>query len=464
MRTLLLTALLAVAGTAQAADGALDDAFGTDAEFPGFGFYLNPYGTGLTSGVAVVRQAPNGQLYVFGSVNDGPNTGRISLRRLDADGYPDFGFGDSGLRTYQRPCTGGYVSDAQIDAQGRLWASFAGCPDFTLYRFTASGDLDTSLLGSGVLTIPFDLGDDNMDSARRIALTPEGGVIVAGFAAAAPVQRLAIAHYTGNGQPKPGFGVNGKVDFTADLLFNAVKGLYLMADGRIVVEGRYAPNPLDTKQSVMRLQASGAPDASFGNYAPGVSHADIGNLLGDPSKRMASEGSLLLSDGSLLQVGGGRYNGVHSSFDFAIVKWRPDGQIDTTFAPAGLRSYSLDFAGPVPASDDDNFDQAYAIVRQGDGKYLVVGRSSGSDGRLGIGAIRLTRNFDLDPSFGSGGKIRHLSAIAPAPDHFDCSLVSNVLLQPGRIVLGATVCTGSGVNLQATVGLTNDLLFADGFD
>lgn len=142
-------AAVAAAAPVHANDGLLDAGFGTDAEFPGFGFYLNPYGTALGSQVTVMRQAPNGQLVLLGPVNDTADTQRIALRRLDADGYPDFGFGDAGLRTYPRPCgAGSYVADAQIDAQGRIWVAFGGCPDFTVYRFTSNGEPDTGLLGS----------------------------------------------------------------------------------------------------------------------------------------------------------------------------------------------------------------------------------------------------------------------------------------------------------------------------
>ena len=453
----------AVASPVLANDGMLDEAFGTDAEFPGFGFYQNPYGTALGSQATVMRQAPNGQLLLLGQINDGADTQRIALHRLDADGYPDFGFGDAGLRTYPRPCgAGSHIVDAQVDAQGRVWVAFGGCPDFTVYRFLPNGEPDTSLLGSGVLTVPFDLGDDNIDTAARIELTPQGGVVIAGFAAALPARHLAVAHYTGDGQPQPGFGTDGKADFVVAGYLNALKGLHLMDDGRIVLTGRYAQNPLDTKLSVMRLQPSGAADIGFGNVVDvaGLAHADIGNLLGDASKRVTGEASLLLPDGSIVQVGGGKVGGPHSSYDFSLVKWRPDGQLDTTIGAVGMRSWSLDFAGPMPASDDHNFDEAKAVLRQGDGKLVLIGRSYAADNRSGLSAIRLTRTLELDPGFGDGGKLRHLSAIHP--NDFDCTRVATALLQPGRIVAAATMC--GSADMQGSVGMVNDLLFADGFE
>jgi len=447
---------------AHAADGDLDSSFGTDAEFPGYGFYTNPYGAGLDEQAYVMRAAPNGALYVFGTLEDTPNTRRLSIMRTLPNGYPDYSFGDAGMRTYQPPCPNGFPSDVAIDAQGRMWVSFYTCDDFTVYRFTANGDLDTSLLGNGVLHIPFNLGDDNKDIAARIALTPDGDLIVAGLVAALPARRLGVARYTTEGQPKAGFGVDGKVDLVADQLINTIGGLHVMRDGRIVITGRYAPNLLSATQTVIRLQPGGAVDAGFGNFAPGVSHADVGNLLGDAFKRLLSEGSLLETDGSVLQVGAGPFGGAHSNYDFAVLKWRPDGTLDTSVGPAGLRSYSLDFAGPNPADDDDNFDRAYDIVRQGDGKYVILGQSYSSDGRGGISLVRLTRTLDLDPGFGDGGKLRYLSQVAIGGA--DCTLPVNPLLQGGRIVAGVDACIGNGLFTQAAVGLQNDLLFADGLD
>jgi uncharacterized delta-60 repeat protein len=466
MRSTLLLAALSAAMTcanpAHATDGDLDVTFTTDAVFPGYAFYPNPYGS-LYSYGEVLRVAPGGQLYLIGAMFDTPNTQRISIQRADANGYPDYDFGNAGLRTYQRPCTSAFVSDAAIDAQGRIWVSFSGCDDFTVYRFTAAGDLDANLLGTGVLNIAFDLGDDNVDQSRRLTLTPDGGIVVAGSAAALPVQHLAVARYTAGGLPFPGFGVDGKVSLPNTQLFSHYDGLHLMDDGRIVVTGKYSPNPLHTTQAIVRLQANGAVDAGFGNHAPGISKADMAALTEHPDRPVVSGGSLLERDGSILQVGGASYGSPNASRDYIVMKWRPDGQLDTSIGAFGFRRYGLDFAGANPDDPAHNFDRAKHIVRQGDGKYLILGESYSSDGSQGISLIRLTRELELDPTFGDAGKLRHLSAIAA--NDIDCMATVDLLLTPGRILAAADVCYGAdGELMQTVVGMTNDLLFADSFD
>jgi len=101
-------------------------------------------------------------------------------------------------------------------------------------------------------------------------------------------------------------------------------------------------------------------------------------------------------------------------------------------------------------------------VRQGDGKYVILGQSASTDGRIGLGLVRLTRSLDLDPTFGNGGKLRVLSEIAIGGA--DCTLQVNPVLQGGRIIAGVNACIGNALFTQAAVGLQNDLLFADGLD
>jgi len=466
MRTrlaLFASLILALAGAAHAADGDLDADFGTDAEFPGLGFYPSPYGAPLSSRVLALAPAPDGHLYLVGTVEDGPDSYRIGVMRTDADGYPDFAFGDAGLRTFPPPCADAFAADAAVDRQGRLWIAFGRCADFTAYRLTPAGELDTGLLGTGVLTVAFDLGGDDVDDSRRIAFAPNGDVVLAGPVAASPVRHLGVARYTADGAPAPGFGSDGKADLPADGLFNYWQGLHVMADGRIVVTGKFTPNPAVVRQTVVRLQANGTPDFGFGNYAPGIGHVDIAALTGHANNPLNTFGSLLEADGSILQVGSAAYGDPLAGQDFALLKWRPDGQLDTGIGAFGLRRYGLDFAGPAPDEASENSDIAQAIARQSDGKYVIVGTSRAADHRSGLSLLRLTRTLEPDPNFGDGGKRR----IAPeiGAGGANCISAADVRVRPGRIVAAMNACAGpGGWTMQAMAGLRNDLLFANGFD
>lgn len=448
-----LSLLIAIAGPAIAADGAPDAGFGTDGEYPGHGFYPGHFGNDRSDSIAAVL--PAGQrLYVVGNVQAGADDYRMSVYRLHANGLPDYTFGDAGLRTYVPPCAAGRVRDAVIDGAQRLWLAIAGCGDFTLYRLTADGDLDTGLLGSGVLDIAFDLGGDNADSASKLALTSAGTLLVGGNAAAVPMAKLAIAHYTLDGQPAAGFGDAGRASLALPISVQYVNGLHRMPDGRIVATGYRSGNGATHIEFIARLQPGGQADVGFGADGPGYSiHDPLSPPMAVPGR---SGGSLLLHDGSVLRVG-------ESANDFYLGRWRVDGQPDPSFGPAGLRRYALDFAGPDPVASLHNKDEAKCIVRQGDGKYLIAGQSYAADGHRGISLIRLLPDFELDPSFGDGGKLRYLVPIASNGVH-EMNAATLTLL-PGRILVGATVATGpSPARMQTVAALANDLLFADAFD
>ncbi|HJU39421.1 MAG TPA: hypothetical protein VJ724_07585 [Tahibacter sp.] len=467
MRQLILAAALAFAGPALATDGALDDTFGTDAQFPGYGFYVNPNGApnnSLDTPGAVVP-AQDGKLWLVGRMKS-PGAYRLSLYRVQANGYPDVDFGDLGLRTVVGPCTDFSVGDATRDAQDRLLVAINNCADFIVYRFLPNGDLDANFAAGGVLTVPFDQGGDNQDLSQKIATTPDGDIVVAGTVTTAATTRLGIARYTSAGLPKPGFGANGKVQLTFEWsvpeIFG-VNGLHVAADGRIVVAGAITESAQavsDKKQFVVRLLAGGGMDPSFGNVSPGLSKINLKAPLG-VTQSPWTYASLLEPDGSVIQVGKVQSNQVGSDGDVFLLRWRPDGQLDTGIGPNGVRQYALDFAGPNPADPADNWEAARTIARQSNGDYVIAASCYAGEFPA-VGVLRLKRDFSVDTRFGNGGKIRHLVEIGTNGDHG--LHADRIALQPGRIVLAGSATTGFNGRVQTMVGLQHDSLFADTFD
>ena len=87
------------------------------------------------------------------------------------------------------------------------------------------------------------------------------------------------------------------------------------------------------------------------------------------------------SDGKIV-VGG------FAGSDFAVVRYNPDGTLDTGFGTNGI----------VITSISAGSDQANDVVIQPDGKIVLAGTSSGS-----FALVRYNSNGTLDSSFGSGG-------------------------------------------------------------
>ncbi len=453
----LLALAMSCAGSCFAADGQPDVTFGTDAEFPGYGFYMNPMVFGEGDDTVAVAAAADGRLYHFGNFADGQGGQRAAIWRLDADGYFDFSFGEGGLRTLVPPCPDGWLTHATLDGLGRPLLAFSGCGDFEVYRLTPDGAPDTSLLGSGRLTIAFDMGGSNNDRPMRIASTQVNGILVAGGVANADTSDLGIAHFTADGGAAPGFGNSGRVTLPFTWSVTRVGVVQARPDGRIVAAGDTQQNPFAITQFAVRVQPNGAPDLGFGNSAPGISEANLRTLTGFDGGAAITRAALVEPTGSIVQAGS--FHDVDDETvgsQVLVMRWREDGELDTALGPFGYRVYGLDLGGA-----GDNADGADAIARQGDGKYVLAGYSYNADNRQELSLLRLRRDFNLDPQFGEAGSLHELVAIAQ--NGFPWMSADQLLLRPGRIITSLLIGTGPG-NLMSLRAAENDLLFADMFD
>ena len=453
----LLALAVAGAGACHAADGDADPTFGTDAEFPGYGFYMNPMVQGESDNTVAVAADAAGRLYHFGNFHDGQGGVRAAIWRLDANGYFDFDFGDAGLRTLIPPCPEGWLTHATLDRLDRPLLAFSGCGDFEIYRLTPEGAPDTSLLGSGRLTIAFDMGGSNNDRPMRIATTLSNGIVVAGNVANAEFADLGIAHFTADGGAAPGFGNAGRVTLPFAWSVTRVGGVHPMPDGRIVAAGDTQQNPFAMTQFAVRVHPNGAPDLGFGNSAPGISEVNIRTISGYDGGAAYTRSSLLEPTGTIVQAGTFYdIDDESAGSEMFVLRWREDGELDTTLGPHGFRTFGLDLGGA-----GDNDDGLEAIARQGDGKYLLAGYTYNAENREGFALARLRRDFSLDPTFGDGGIVHDLVSIAQNGSPW--MTPHQILVQPGRIITSMLVGTGPG-NLMTLHATQNDQLFADTFD
>jgi uncharacterized delta-60 repeat protein len=150
----------------------------------------------------------------------------------------------------------------------------------------------------------------------------------------------------------------------------------------------------------------GTLDASFGNSGITVTPIGFSSDLG-----WAID---LLPNGKVVQVGQ-TYNGTNS--DFGVVRYDPDGVLDSGFGNNGTTSI------PVGTGDD----YARALVVQSDQKMLIGGQSV--VGTLyDFTFVRLLANGDLDPTFGQGGTVT-----VPVGDEDD-DLQALAILPDGKIL------------------------------
>ncbi|WP_216320738.1 Calx-beta domain-containing protein [Deinococcus aestuarii] len=154
------------------AGGSLDSSFGA-------GGKLTLTGAALGAGLAL---QPDGRFVLVGSERTGTvtNAARFAVRRLNADGSPDPGFGTAGS-AFTAFTTGRDAAAAvALQQDGKILVSgTANGTQFALARLNADGTPDTGFLGTGKTSFRISSFDA---SAENVAVQPGGKIVLGGFA------------------------------------------------------------------------------------------------------------------------------------------------------------------------------------------------------------------------------------------------------------------------------------------
>ncbi|MES5818732.1 calcium-binding protein [Streptomyces sp. RG80] len=396
-----LALVVALPGSALAAPGDLDTAFGSGGKVVvGNGFRAD------AEDVAV--QAGTGKIVTVGSSQSSDfDAADFSVMRHNADGSPDTSFGGDGevLTDFEfgEDIAQGVAiqSDGKIVVVGRHQETddeFAGCCWFTVARYTTDGDLDTSfggdgwispglaggaedaagvavlsdgkilagaraggdfalvrLLPNGTLDTTFD-GDGVVDTsffdeggaiAKDMVVQPNGKIVMAGYSGEVYFD-FAVARYNPDGSLDTTFGGDGKV--TTDLGgYQWGETVAVQSTGKILVSGGTGED-----FTLVRYNLDGTLDGGFGTG--GVVRTDFG----PPS---AVNDLAVQSDDRIVAAGG-------AGTDFAVARYNADGTADTGFATGGRTT-----------TDFGAFDRVGALALQSDGKIVAYG-DTGDDRAL----------------------------------------------------------------------------------
>src|ERR1043166_931484 len=216
------------------------------------------------------------------------------------------------------------------------------------------------------------------------------------------------------GDRDPTFGTGGIV--TTDFMGgnDNLSKIAVQADGKIVAVGDSYPGG---RFALSRYNADGTLDTSFGNGGKGVTV--IANV------RESANDVMVLRDGRILVCGSIDLPS-SSNTSFALLRYKSDGTLDTSFGRNGIVTTDVGI-------DDD---QAYAIAVQSDGKIVVAGRRGiqfyPADQRKGnVALARYSADGVLDTTFGSGGII-----VNDFGQGLESYAVALMIQTDGRIVIG----------------------------
>jgi len=192
------------------------------------------------------------------------------------------------------------------------------------------------------------------------------------------------------------FGVNGKV-----ITMNGTNAaIALQTDGKTVVVGTIGDAYYGSTYFVMsRYNTNGSVDSSFGIHGEVDTYFDTGVFTG------ATATSLLIQPDGKIVAGGYIYHPSVGPDYYALARYMPNGDPDSTFGTNGKAS---DFIGPFPKENEME-----ALSLQRNGKIVAGGWSDG------YCVVRYKSDGHIDSSFATDGILRNQDSISgPVNDLF----------------------------------------------
>jgi uncharacterized delta-60 repeat protein len=334
---------------------------------------------------------------------------QIAAARLGTDGKMDQSFNGTG--SFFKPLQGGsvdagYAVGVQRVAPNAGRVIVAGSTDagrsydFGLVRYTTNGTLDDTFSSDGRAT-----GDDGTknDTGRAVAIASDDKIVVAGdsYGTTAGSATATLMRFTANGMLDMSFSGEGVASTAVGSNANAWHAVTTLSDGKIVVGGTTSDTPADWDFFLARYRADGTLDTTFDG--DGRKRLSLGPRV-EEIRAVAVQ-----PDGKIL-AGGFHFPDTKISV-FALVRFNPDGSVDTSFG-GGDGIVTTPIGGGEYARNE-----LRAIVVLPDGKIVAGGKGNDGGGNTN-NVMRLVRYLPdgaLDPSFDGDG----IATTNLASDRFD---------------------------------------------
>ena len=318
------------------AAGSLDTTFGGDGKVTTFTQDTNADGFGDTNAIAYAVAIQSDGKIVAAGVSDND----FALIRYRADGTLDPTFGVGGIVVTS---VGGGVDAIRAmalqPADGKIMVAGESSGDFVVARYNTDGALDPFFGGTGIVVTPM----AGSSSIHALALQPDGKVVTAGVSNG----HFALARYSTAGVLDGTFDTDGIVEGGP----GQANALALQGDGKIVVGG-FVSGSGGSDFALLRFDATGAPDLSFGAFGRVVTSIGSGDA--------EINGLTLYPSGKIVSVG---FVDHGTDSDFALVGYTTAGTLDVTFGETGQ------VVTPISLADDE----AKAVALQADGRVVVAG-------------------------------------------------------------------------------------------
>jgi uncharacterized delta-60 repeat protein len=276
-----------------------------------------------------------------------------------------------------------------------------------------AGDLDPTFDGDGKVITDF----GGTEYLGGVAMQADGKIVAAGqtYDPATFHDSFALARYAANGSLDSGFGSGGKVRTDFGPSPSAGWAVAIQSDGKIVVAGDGgAVGARDAGFALARYNPDGSLDSGFGGS---------GTVVTNLQRTDSASGLAIQADGKIVAVGQTRATTGGSDYDFGVVRYNPNGSLDTSFGGVGY----------VITPFTSAFDAAASVLVQPDGKIVAAGvANAASPSTQDLALARYNPDGSLDGSFGVAGKVETQDPAAIG--------AQNVAIQPdGKLVVAGGI-------------------------
>lgn len=333
------------------ADGTLDTSFSDDGTLVDTSYYI---------GQSIIQQI-DGRLAVINT------NGTIVRYNVDGTKYNYFGTYSYGKDIIQQP-------DGKLVAAGEYYIS----------RHLADGKYDPSFSGDGLVVISF--GYDGFTTKSLIRQT-DGKLVVAGYSGS----DFALARVNPDGTLDASFGNEGKV--TTDIAASSLDYAFSViqqTDGKLVVAG-YSGSDF----ALVRYNVDGSLDTSFDG--DGKVTTNVVSFTDEFGYSLIQQ-----TDGKLVVAGA-------SDGNFALIRYNPDGSLDTTFAPPAGEAYTEGGSPVALAPSVLGRDAELSVSGNYGGASVTLSRQGGANAQdvfTGIGALStLSEGSDFQVGSATIGRV-----------------------------------------------------------
>lgn len=242
------------------------------------------------------------------------------------------------------------------------------------------GDLDATFgIGGYAMT-------DNYQNTGEVfwdlAVLADDKIVHVGYTDDGNDTDVLVTKFLADGTPDSTFASDGVLVIDLSLGLNEeARGVYEMSDGKLLITG-YVSDAINQSYDafLMRLNADGTVDDTFGSTSPGRTHFNAGDNL-------IAYGRSIVTVGTEIYVGASCLSGGQA--DMFLFNFTQGGGLDVSFSTGGSAQVDVD-------GDDD---ELYAMDMTSNGNFVLVGTSLNAGVQSAV--VTTLSSFGTPTSFGN---------------------------------------------------------------